>query len=305
MGNVNFIITILFLSSSLSAQYQINLIPRSSPDKGIYHKIGFTEVEIEYGSPKVKDRKIWGGFIPYDEIWRAGANVATTMTFSEDIIVEGRLLPKGRYAFFVIPREFAPWTIIFSNKPDQWGAFGHQEEEEELRLEVAPVKSHFSEELSYRVEQKNFDHGILLMDWENIRLNIHFETSYLDLLITQLDSHLSKASENLKWVLYLQAAEYLYHQKKRPQLALEWINKSEELSKVTGEWNPKYYPKEYILGHLYWTKAKLLAQDAEYDKALDYAIRMKDLKGDYIFYEEENEFEKIDAQIEKWDLKGR
>tara|TARA_Y100000385_G_C13104144_1_gene646433 strand:+ start:1713 stop:2633 length:921 start_codon:yes stop_codon:yes gene_type:complete len=298
------ILILVFLSTQLVSQYQINLIPRSSPDKGIYHKIGYTEIDIEYGSPKVNERALWGEMIPYDEIWRAGANVATTMTFSEDITIEGKILPKGRYAFFVIPRKNGPWTVIFSSKPDQWGAFGHKTEEEVMRLEIEAVKSYYSEELSYRVEQKDFDNGVLVMDWENIRLNIPFSTQYLDLLINELDEHLNKSSEHLKWVLYLQAGEYLFNQKKRTDLALEWINESEKLSIVEGNWDKRYYPKDYILGHLYWTKAKLLAHDAMYEKAVDYALLMKGQKGKYNFYEEENEYESIDAQIENWAIKA-
>jgi len=173
-----------------------------------------------------------------------------------------------------------------------------------LRIEIAPVSSHFSEELSYRVEQKNFDHGVLVMDWEDIRINIPFETNYLDLLEKELSVHLTKASEHLRWVLYLQAGEYLFNRKKRLDTALKWINESERLSKVQGEWNPNYYPKEYLLGHLFWTKAKILAHAASYDKALDYAIMMKNQRGKYVFYQEEKEYEKIDAQIENWEIKS-
>ena len=305
MRNWYLSVILIFISLPIFSQYQINLIPRSSPDKGVYHKIGYTEIDIEYGSPKVNGRALWGELIPYDEIWRAGANVATTMTFSEDIIIEGKVLPRGRYAFFVIPRKDKPWTVIFSDKPDQWGAFGHREDEEVMRLEIPVSDSYFSEELMYRVAQKDFDNGVLVMDWENIRLNIPFTTQYLDLLTVELEDHLNKASDHLKWVLYLQAAEYLFNRKKRIDLALEWINESEALSNVEGNWDPRYYPKDYILGHLYWTKAKILAHKALYDKALDYAMLMKTQKGKYIFYEEENEFESIDSQIENWAIKAQ
>ncbi|MEE9373321.1 MAG: DUF2911 domain-containing protein [Saprospiraceae bacterium] len=304
MKKLIFTVTLSLFWLLMSGQYQINLIPRSSPDKGVFHKIGYTEIDIEYGSPKINDRKIWGALLPYDQIWRAGANVATTITTSEDIEIEEKILPKGKYAFFIIPRKEKPWTVIFSNKPDQWGAFGHKKEEEVLRLEIPIVQSHFSEELSYRVEQKDFDYGVLVMDWENIRLNIPFKTKYLDLLTLELEDHLSKATDNLKWVLYLQAGEYLFNQKKRTDLALEWINKSEQHSNANGLWDPRYYPKEYILGHLYWVKAKILAHNSEFGKAMDYAMLMKEQKGKYTFYEEEKEFESIDAKIARWAIKA-
>ena len=110
-------ILLTFFLSPIFSQYQINLIPRKSPDKGIYHKIGYTEIDISYGSPKVNERKVWGGLIEYDKLWRAGANVATTMEFSQDIFIQGKRLPRGRYAFFIIPRKLGAWTVIFSDKP--------------------------------------------------------------------------------------------------------------------------------------------------------------------------------------------
>lgn len=303
MRKFYFLLLLSFCCQWSVAQYQINLIPRSSPDKGIFHRIGYTDIEINYGSPHVKDRNLWGSLIPYDELWRAGANVATTVTISTDVIIKGSVLPAGRYALFIIPRKSSPWTVIFSNKPDQWGAFGHQEDEEVLRTEIEPSKSHFSEELSYRVEQYDFEHGVIMMDWENIRINIPIETQYLDLMEVELEDHLVRTEDHLKWVLYLQAAEYLFNEKKKIDQALEWINESEAMSNLEGTWNPKYYPREYILGHLYWTKAKILAHMANYDKALDYSVLMKQQQGKYTYYDEENEYEKIDAQVEKWEMK--
>jgi len=301
------ILTLLFIPLfifPIFSQYQINLIPRKSPDKGVYHRIGYTDIDIVYGSPKVNERKIWGALVPFDQMWRAGANVATTMEFSQDIIINGNSLSKGRYAFFIIPKRNSTWTVIFSDKPDQWGAYGHQMEEEVMRFDINVEKSHYTEELMYRIQQSDFENGVIMMDWENVRISIPFRTAYLDLLEEELAYQLTKSSDHLKWVLYLQAGEYLFNNKKRVNKALEWIEKSEELSKIKGKWDPRFYPKEYILGHLYWTKAKILAHLADYDKAIDYAMLMKEQGGKYDFYEEENEFESIDAKIENWSIKA-
>lgn len=89
---------LLFACPLLYGQYQIGLIPNVSPDRGIYKKIGYTEVDIKYGSPAVKNREVWGHMAAYNEVWRAGANYATTIEFSEDVQVEGQALEKGKYA---------------------------------------------------------------------------------------------------------------------------------------------------------------------------------------------------------------
>ncbi|MEM6700816.1 MAG: DUF2911 domain-containing protein, partial [Bacteroidota bacterium] len=81
MKNAILLISFWFLVQPLSAQYQIGIIPRVSPDKMVYQKIGYTEVEIRYGSPAVNQRPIWGDLVPYDKVWRAGANAATTVEF--------------------------------------------------------------------------------------------------------------------------------------------------------------------------------------------------------------------------------
>jgi len=78
------------------SQYQIGLIPRESPDKGVYQKIGFTSIDIRYGSPKVKGRNIWGDLVPYNQVWRAGSNNATTIEFSTDVNINGKLLQQGK-----------------------------------------------------------------------------------------------------------------------------------------------------------------------------------------------------------------
>ena len=98
---------IIVLSFQLNGfgQYQIGLIPRSSPDRMVSKTIGATDIKMEYGSPSVKNRLVWGGIVPYDQVWRAGANNATTIEISDEIIIEGTKVAKGRYAFFVIPKE--------------------------------------------------------------------------------------------------------------------------------------------------------------------------------------------------------
>ncbi|MCU7550529.1 DUF2911 domain-containing protein [Chitinophagaceae bacterium LB-8] len=159
-----FSLGILF-SLSACAQDQQN---RPSPAAKSTGKAGGANITIAYSSPAVKGRTIWGELVPYGKVWRAGANEATTFETDKDVKVEGKTLPAGKYAFFVIPNE-KEWTVIFNKTASQWGAFKYDEKQDALRVAVKPEKSkEFNERLKYVVEKD----GIELM-WENLEVPVH------------------------------------------------------------------------------------------------------------------------------------
>lgn len=293
-------LALLLMSCSVFGQYQIGLVPRQSPDQGVYQKIGYTEIEIRYGSPNVAKREVWGKMVPYGNVWRAGANNATTIEFSEDVRIEGQSLSKGKYAFFVIPKEQGKWTLIFSGKAKQWGSFRYNEEEDALRVEVLPDESAWQESLSYEVHAIGFEYGRISLRWANVKLSFEVETAYLDVLANLVEERASKADDNIRWVVYLQGADYLVGQGENLRQAGEWLEKAERQAQDITEWNSQYYPKEYILGHLYWVKAKWLAADNQYEQAVTYGEQMKALAGKYTFYQKEQESEEIDQLLKDW-----
>lgn len=157
-----FVIAVFF---SLSSCAQNN--PPASPPAKATGKIGAANITIDYSSPAVKGRKIYGELVPYDKVWRAGANKATTFETDKDIMVEGKTLPAGKYAFFVIPTE-KEWTVIFNKTADQWGAFKYEQAQDVLRVTAKPKKSATAtENLAYAVNKD----GIVLK-WENIELPV-------------------------------------------------------------------------------------------------------------------------------------
>jgi hypothetical protein len=152
------------LSLSVSAQEQQN---RPSPAATATGKIGDANITIAYSSPSVKGRTIWGDLVPYGKVWRAGANEATTFETDKDVKVEGKTLPAGKYAFFVIPTE-KDWTVIFNKTPNQWGAYKYDEKQDALRVEVKPKKSkELNERLKYNVEKDGFT-----LLWENMEVPV-------------------------------------------------------------------------------------------------------------------------------------
>ncbi len=146
-----------------SPQSRALLEPKPSPAATAKGKIGAADVAVNYSSPAVKGRAIWGGLVPYDKVWRAGANEATTVEFTKDMKVDGKALPAGKYGFFVLPTA-KQWTVIFNKVPNQWGAFKYDEKQDALRVVVVPRKAAaMAERLAYEVQPAG-----LLLRWENL-----------------------------------------------------------------------------------------------------------------------------------------
>lgn len=139
----------------------------ASPRMEMTGTVGGSSVKVNYGSPSVKGRAIWGSLEPYDKVWRAGANEATRVTFDKDVMVEGKALAAGTYSYFVIPSDGA-WTVIFNKQPEQWGAFNYVEDQDALRVETEPVMLDESQDaLHYYIDGDD-----LVMRWEKVALPV-------------------------------------------------------------------------------------------------------------------------------------
>lgn len=127
---------------------------RKSPPRIAESTIGSATVTVNYGSPSVRGRTVFGDLVPYGSVWRTGANEATTITFSEDVVVEGEPLSAGTYALFTIPGE-ETWTVIFNKEAEQWGAYDYNESMDALRVEVTPVaQKENAEMLKFEVDEE-------------------------------------------------------------------------------------------------------------------------------------------------------
>jgi hypothetical protein len=123
---------------------------------------GGAKVTVEYGRPSVGGRKIWGALVPYGQVWRAGADEATTIAFDKDVKIEGQKLAAGRYALFLVPGE-GEWTVVFNSVADQWGAFKHDSSKDVLRVTVKPGTGPMAETLEYAVAGDRVE-----MRWEKV-----------------------------------------------------------------------------------------------------------------------------------------
>jgi len=160
------LLSLLLINKTLLAQ---NNEIRVSPKATVKQTVGFTDVEIEFNRPGVKGRDIWGGLVPYNKVWRTGANEATKITFSADVKINGISLKAGRYGFFAIPGK-DKWILIFNKVADQWGAFEYNEAEDVLRTEVTPEEGYFQEWLDYTITKTSKNTAIVNLEWEELKV---------------------------------------------------------------------------------------------------------------------------------------
>lgn len=133
------LITVLVACKNGETVFSNNKSSRPSPPASVVGKIADTEIKIEYSSPRVNERQIWGDLVPYNRIWRTGANEATTIKVSKDISINGKSLPKGKYSLFTIPGQDI-WIVIINKDWDMWGSYDYKESKDALRLEVDPYQ---------------------------------------------------------------------------------------------------------------------------------------------------------------------
>ncbi len=160
MKNVCLTIASGFLLITLVTSFTM---AQESPPASAENTVDGVTIKINYHSPAVKGRTIWGGLVPYDKVWRTGANNATTIEVSEDVKIGDHNMPKGKYALFTIPKTGNTWTLIFNKVADQWGAYNYDEGEDLFRLEVNVARTlELNESLKFTVN----DDGIVTFSWE-------------------------------------------------------------------------------------------------------------------------------------------
>jgi len=163
MSKFNYYGTTLMVLFFLLATFSYSQKKLASPRDSVSGRLGGALVCVNYGSPAVKGRVIWGRLVPYGQIWRAGANEATRIKFDKAISVQGKLLPAGEYALFAIPGE-KEWTIIFNKSASQWGVFEYNDKEDALRVQVIPESINEKQEhLRFLVRNNK-----LVMEWDSL-----------------------------------------------------------------------------------------------------------------------------------------
>lgn len=287
MKTLFFFLVLCGLGSTLSAQ-DIQL-PRVSPKASVSYTIGLTEVAVNYSSPAVKERLIWGGVVPYDKVWRGGANEATTVSFSTDVNIEGQTLRAGKYALFFIPGE-KEWTVIFNKKTDQWGASGYDEALDEVRFTVEPkMNEGLQERLIYTIHDMKMDMGYIKLSWEKMRLYLRFKTEVMEQAMSNIIAALGTTPPEKKWEIYAEGAQFLIDANGNMDQALEWAKLSTD--QFSSSWN-------------WYIRAKVEAKKGDFSTAVASGTKCAEmgLADDKDNYYEENKAE-INAAIQGWAAK--
>ena len=202
-------------------------LPRVSPNAAVSQTVGVTDVHITYGRPSVNDRDIFGGLVPYGEVWRTGANEATTITVSNDVQIEGQSLKAGTYGFFTVPGREA-WTLIFNETAEQWGAYEYDQSQDALRVEVEPQEApHPHEQMGFHFGSVTDSSATAALVWDETRVPFRIETNTSAHVRTRAEA----AAENAEdWRAPLRYAAYALENDLYPEAALDWVNRSMALA---------------------------------------------------------------------------
>jgi hypothetical protein len=203
---------------------QLNL-PRASQKATLSQTIGLTDMTITYSRPGVKGRKIWGTLVPYNEVWRTGANEATTIAFSNDVMVNGQKLPAGTYSLHTIPVQNGDWTLIFNSVANQWGSFSYDQAKDALRVKATPVPAAMHEWFTFEVPDVTTDSARVLMAWENVAVPFTVATETTKNALASIRSSIAAAKPD-DWQTAYRGAQFAFQSNTALDEGSQWLNQS-------------------------------------------------------------------------------
>jgi len=207
-----------------AAQSVILDLPRQSQHAVITQRIGITDIAINYHRPLVNKRKVWDGLVPYGQVWRAGANENTTISFSDPVTIEGRALDKGTYGLHMIPTA-DEWTIIFSKNSTSWGSFTYNQAEDALRVTVKPTAAEMHNALTYDIDDVQPNSAVVTMTWEKMAVPFKVGVDVHEVVEASMKKQLRGLGQ-YTWEGWDEGANYLLAEKVDLDDALTYANKS-------------------------------------------------------------------------------
>ena len=208
----------------LAAQVPALVLPKASQRASVSQTVGLTTIGVTYDRPAVKGRAIWGQLVPYDSLWRAGANENTVLAFSSPVRVGGKVLPAGRYGLHMIPTA-SDWTVILSNQADAWGSFSYDPKEDAVRLTAVPVEAPFQESLGYTLDDPGTGSVTVTLRWEKLAVPFPVEVDYKQVVVDSLRQQL-RGLGRFFWQPWMQAAAWCAGNDVNLAEASEWAQNS-------------------------------------------------------------------------------
>ncbi len=216
-------------------------LPRASQRALIMQRIGITDITVNYHRPLANGRQIWGKLVPYGQVWRAGANENTTITFSDPVTIEGQPLDKGTYGLHMIPGE-NQWTVIFSKNSKDWGSFSYKQEDDALRVNVKPQTAEAHDALAYDFDEVKPASTVVTMRWDKVAVPFKVEVKVNELVTASIHRQLHGLNQYY-WEGWDDAAGYFLANK----INLDEALKDEEQSIQAEERYDNVMNKSHIL----------------------------------------------------------
>ena len=209
--------------TATSETLMLNL-PRQSQHAVVTQRLGITDITVNYHRPLANGRQIWGKVAPYGQVWRAGANENTTITFTDPVTIEGQSLDKGTYGLHMIPGE-NQWTVIFSKNSSDWGSFTYKQEEDALRVNVKPQAADAHDALAYDFDELKPDSAVVTMRWDKVAVPFKVQVKVNDLVTASIHRQLHGFNQYY-WEGWDDAAGYLLANKINLEEALKYEDQS-------------------------------------------------------------------------------
>ncbi len=236
------IVLLAFIIANFAIEAQVKT-PQPSPKATVEQVVGLTTVNVEYSRPSTKGRSVFGDLVPFGKVWRTGANANTLISFSDDVTIDGKSLPKGKYSLFTLPKA-DNWEIIFYKTTDNWG---NPEEWKEtdvaLRANAKPILTDRKvETFTIGINNVSNDSGDLEISWEKTLIALKFEVPTQKTAIASITKALAGPTAGD----YFSSAQYFYQSNGDMNKALEYVNKAISMAKV-GEDVPFWHLRQKSL----------------------------------------------------------
>ena len=209
---------------ALPAQAPQLILPKASPRATVSQTVGLTDISITYDRPGVNGRQVWGALVPWDSVWRAGANENTVIAFSSPVRVGDTDVPAGRYGVHMIPTR-QEWTVILSRQANAWGSFSYDPAEDLLRVKVTPTRGDFHERLLYTLDDPGQGTVVATLRWDTLAVPLAIQVDMKRVVADSLREQL-RGLGRFFWQPWNQAAAWCAANGTNLEEATTWADRS-------------------------------------------------------------------------------